>query len=619
MQEYLKMLNENQYKAVISLKPKILVMAGAGSGKTKVLTTRIKYLLDIGTNCSDICAFTFTNKAAREMKFRLEQMVKNDDVDAPTISTFHSFCYSFISHPEFFYKLGFTKRPAIIEDSTKSKIIGDILSKYEEDYSNIPFVKAISQIKNKSKVTDVEPKDFIILNTVYHQYQEKLLTSNMIDYDDMIPLFIKLCDDPLFRDLVQTKYVLVDECQDTNQIQYELLKLLSEKYGNLFFVGDSDQLIFSFRSSDIKIINDFQNNCDEIIILNQNYRCNQDILKYANKLIDFNSNRIRKELFSKIETKKHVEYRQFSSTSEEALTVAYSIKTMIETGMNPQNIAVLYRNNNQAYIIEKELNNLKIPYTLYGGKPFFEYKEIKTIIYAYRLLFNPTNEIAFENIYNSIMSIEAFEYGSFIEDYHKQDLDILHFASNYNLNPKFQKLGVKLLNLQEQIKKMSPIDFFMELLQVLLFNKYLKTSNQQKSQYARNMALRDMIHDLKPNELEGSFNQMILDNIKTNPKNTVSLLTIHKAKGLEFEVVFVIGFNEGILPGYNKTGEDLEEERRLAYVAITRAKQQLYLYCSIIHFINGNISKLNPSSFLIEAGIKEANSISFFGNYGYNQ
>ena len=224
MQEYLKMLNENQYKAVISLKPKILVMAGAGSGKTKVLTTRIKYLLDIGTNCSDICAFTFTNKAAREMKFRLEQMVKNDDVDAPTISTFHSFCYSFISHPEFFYKLGFTKRPAIIEDSTKSKIIGDILSKYEEDYSNIPFVKAISQIKNKSKVTDVEPKDFIILNTVYHQYQEKLLTSNMIDYDDMIPLFIKLCDDPLFRDLVQTKYVLVDECQDTNQIQYELLK-----------------------------------------------------------------------------------------------------------------------------------------------------------------------------------------------------------------------------------------------------------------------------------------------------------------------------------------------------------------------------------------------------------
>lgn len=618
MQDYLKTLNPNQLKAVTSLKPKILVMAGAGSGKTKVLTTRIKYLLDIGAAVSDICAFTFTNKAAREMKWRLEQMIKADNVETPTISTFHSFCYSFLSHPEFFYKLGFTKRPAIVEDSTKSEIIRDILSKYEEDYSNIPFVKAISQIKNKAKVTDVNDKDLVILNTIYYQYQERLMSSNMIDYDDMIPLFMKLCDDQMFRNLVQTKYILVDEAQDTNQIQYELVKLLSEQYGNLFFVGDSDQLIYSFRSSDIAILNDFQDNCDEIIILNQNYRCNQDILKHANKLIDFNSNRIKKELFSEIETLKKVEYRQFASTSEEAMTVAYAIKSMIKDGMNPKDIGILYRNNNQSYLIEKELNNLKIPYTLYGGKPFFEYKEIRTIIYTYRLLFNPKNEIAFENIYNSITSIEAFEYGSFIDDYHKQDLDIISFAANYTSNIKFQKLGLRLLKLQEQIAKLSPTDFLMELLQVLHFNKYLKTSNQQKPQYARIMALRDMIHELKVNELEDSFNQMILDNIKTNPNNTVSLLTIHKAKGLEFEVVFVIGFNEGILPGYNKIGADLEEERRLGYVAITRAKQQLYLYCSIIHFINGNISKLKPSSFLIEAGIKEANTMSYFGNYGYN-
>ena len=618
MQDYLKTLNPNQLKAVTSHKPKILVMAGAGSGKTKVLTTRIKYLLDIGASVSDICAFTFTNKAAREMKWRLEQMIKADNVETPTISTFHSFCYSFLSHPEFFYKLGFTKRPAIVEDSTKSEIIRDILSKYEEDYSNIPFVKAISQIKNKAKVTDVNDKDLVILNTIYYQYQERLMSSNMIDYDDMIPLFMKLCEDQLFRNLVQTKYILVDEAQDTNQIQYELVKLLSEQYGNLFFVGDSDQLIYSFRSSDIAILNDFQDNCDEIIILNQNYRCNQDILKHANKLIDFNSNRIKKELFSEIETLKKVEYRQFASTSEEAMTVAYAIKSMIKDGMSPKDIGILYRNNNQSYLIEKELNNLKIPYTLYGGKPFFEYKEIRTIIYTYRLLFNPKNEIAFENIYNSITSIEAFEYGSFIDDYHKQDLDIISFAANYTLNIKFQKLGLRLLKLQEQITKLSPPDFFMELLQVLHFNKYLKTSNQQKPQYARIMALRDMIHELKVDELEESFNQMILDNIKTNPNNTVSLLTIHKAKGLEFEVVFVIGFNEGILPGYNKIGPDLEEERRLGYVAITRAKQQLYLYCSIIHFINGNISKLKPSSFLIEAGIKEANTMSYFGNYGYN-
>lgn len=618
MQDYLKTLNENQYKAVTSLKPKILVMAGAGSGKTKVLTTRIKYLLDIGASPNEICAFTFTNKAAREMKWRLEQMIKADGVETPIISTFHSFCYSFVCNPEFFYKLGFTKRPGLVEDSTKSEIIRDILSKYEEDYSNIPFVKAISQIKNKAKVTDVEAKDYLILNTVYQEYQERLISSNMIDYDDMIPLFIKLCDDQMFRNLVQTKYVLVDEAQDTNQIQYELIKLLSEQDGNLFLVGDGDQLIYSFRSSDIEILNDYQNNCDEIVILNQNYRCNQDILKHANKLIDFNSNRIRKELFSEIETLKYVEFRQFPSASEEAMTVAYSIKKLIKEGIKPQDIAVLYRNNNQAYLIEKELNNLEIPYTLFGGKPFFEYKEIKTIIYTYRLLFNPTNEIAFENMYTSVAGIEAYEYGAFIEDYHNQKLDIIRFASGYALNSKFQKLGFKLLMLQDQIDKMSPTDFFMELLQVLHFNKYLKTSNQQKPQYARIMALRDMIHDLKPSELEDSFNQMILDNMKTNPNNTVSLLTIHKSKGLEFEVVFVIGFNEGILPGYYKVGADLEEERRLGYVAMTRAKQQLYLYCSIVHFINGNISKLKPSSFLVEAGIKEANTMNYFGNYGYN-
>ena len=185
----------------------------------------------------------------------------------------------------------------------------------------------------------------------------------------------------------------------------------------------------------------------------------------------------------------------------------------------------MYRNNNQAFLIEKELNNLKIPYTLFGGRPFFEYKEIKSIVYTYRLLFNPKNEIAFENIYNTVTSIEAYEYGSFIEDYHKQNLDIIRFASSYTLNPKFKKIGYKLLMLQDQIDKMSTTDFFMEILQVLHFNKYLKTSNQQKPQYARIMALRDMIQDINYKNLEDSFNQMILDNIKTNPNtNTQNIV-----------------------------------------------------------------------------------------------
>ena len=620
MQDYLDELNDNQFIAVISNEKKILVMAGAGSGKTKVLTTRIKYLLDMNVSSGEIAAFTFTNKAAREMQHRLELMLKRDNLNVmiPTISTFHSFCYSYLRDPYFYQELGFIKPPQVITDTDKSNLIKEILSTYQSDYSNIPFVKAISQIKNKTKVTDILEKDLPILNAIYHEYQKRLLISNSIDFDDMIPLFIKLCNNKDIRETVQINYVLVDECQDTNQIQYELVNILSEKYQNVFFVGDEDQLIYSFRSSDISILKDFQTKANQVVILNQNYRCNQDILSHANKLIEYNPDRLKKSLFSNIKPLKNVEFREFSSSNDEASDVAKKIKDFIKEGINPKDIAILYRNNNQAFGIEKELNALKIPYTLYGGKPFFEYKEIKSIIYTYRLLFNPRNEIAFYNMYMQNTRIEAYEYKAFIDDYHNQNEDILTFAASYALDSKIQNLGYNLLILKDLMFKIEPNSFFMELLKYMGYNKFIKESNKQKPQYERIMALKEMISDLKFNELEDSFNQMILENININPNNTVSLLTIHKAKGLEFEVVFVIGFNEGILPGYKSKGRDLEEERRLAYVAMTRAKNYLYLYCSIIHFINGNIAKMKPSSFLVEAGIKESNVMEFFGNYWYN-
>ncbi len=228
MQEYLNELNAKQLEAVTSNKKRILVMAGAGSGKTKVLTTRIKYLLDNGVDASEINAFTFTNKAAREMKWRLDSMIQNMDINTPQITTFHSYCYSFLRVPYFYERLGFTSPPEVISDNDKSNLINEILKSYKENYSNIPFVKGISQIKNKTKITDINNKDLIIINTVYHDYQKRLLESNSIDFDDMIPLFIKLCEYPEIKELVQVKYVLVDECQDTNQIQYDLIKILSK-------------------------------------------------------------------------------------------------------------------------------------------------------------------------------------------------------------------------------------------------------------------------------------------------------------------------------------------------------------------------------------------------------
>lgn len=624
MQQYLLDLNHNQYKAVTTIKKKTLVMAGAGSGKTRVLTTRIKFLVDNGADIKQICAFTFTNKAANEMKNRYKEMMRADDsslvtIETPTISTFHSFCYSYLMIPDLYRKLGYTKAPDVISDSVKADLIKEILKGYNEDYSNIPFVTAISNIKNKAKVKGVEDKDMFILNSVYFDYQQRLKESNQIDFDDMIPLFLKLCEDSWFQGTVQRQFILVDECQDTNMIQYELIKKLSDKYQRVFMVGDEDQLIYSFRSSDISILNDFKDHADEIFILNRNYRCNKDILEHANSLIDYNSNRIKKELFSEIEPIKNVQFNEYASTMSEAEAVADKIENLLESGSKLKDIAILFRNNNQSYAIEKELKTRKIPYQLFGGKPFFEYVEIRALIYAYRSIFNPTNIIAFNIVADFVLTrLEKRELDEFRYAYQRVGGNVHVFASGYAINPKIQKLGQSFLMLSDAIKTMTVLDFFDCLLESLRFNKYLKESKQQKPQYGRIMAFKDMIKDLDKEDVENSFNQLILENVEVRGNDAISLLTIHKAKGLEFEIVFVIGFNEGILPGYSKKGVEREEERRLGYVAITRAKQQLYLSSAIVHFINGKMTKLKPSSFLSEAKINDDASLDFFGNYWYN-
>lgn len=613
-------LNPNQRQAVFTKNKKVLVMSGAGAGKTKVLTNRICYLLEQGYSENDIVAFTFTNKAAREMKWRLEKMLGRETT--AFIGTFHSFCYNSISIPENFYQLGFDRRPEIISDYDKCKMIKDILEKYNGMYSNIPFVQAISKIKNGVEIDDITESDRLILNAVYHEYQETLLRSSMIDFDDMIPLFIKLIEiDSTYKQICQYKHVLVDECQDTNGIQYELIKKVSQDYQNIFMVGDEDQLIYSFRSSDIAILKDFELHANEIIILNENYRCNKKILGLANNLISYNPGRLEKNLISNIEPVMDVRYKEFISQTDEAEAVAKDILRLHNHEESYEDIAILYRNNSQMFAVEKALAKEKIPYTIYGGKPFFEYADIRAIIYTYRLLYNPKNEIAFEAIYNRPNNhIEVYELHEFMKDYRNQkSQDIITFASGYGINPKFQKLGFNLLKLKDLLKHLTTEDFFMELLNHLKYNKYLADSQNQKPEYQRLMTLKDMISDLKPEEVEEFFNSLMLEENKDKKLNGVSLLTIHKSKGLEFDTVFVIGCNEGILPGFSKRDKDLEEDRRVFYVAITRAKQRLYLYCSVVHYINGQIFKMKPSQFLLEAGIKESTTMEFFGNYWYNK
>lgn len=603
-------LNENQKHAITSTKQKILVMAGAGSGKTTVLTMRIKHLITQGISPSEICAFTFTNKAARQMEFKLTDLTQ-----LPTISTFHSFCYNWIVNPEFYSLLHFTKPPTLISDADKSISISKILNELNPTVSPTPFVQAISKLKNKGIVEGMKEEDHLLLNQVYQQYQRLLRKSNAIDFDDMIPLFISLFhQSKLVQELSSVKYLLIDECQDINPIQYELIQLLSKKYQHVFMVGDEDQLIYSFRNSTLSLLKDFQATCDEVIILNQNYRCNQEILKKANQLIAYNTNRLPKNLISTIPPLDKIHYQNFDTTKEEAAFIATTIQSFLSNGTLAKDIAVLYRNNAQTYVLEKELQALHIPYQLYGGKPFFEYKEIRSILNTYRLLWNPRNEIAFGSIYNVNQRIEYYQYKEFMRDYYNQTKNLIEFASNY---PRFEQLGEALLTLQTRLIQKE--DIFQSLLDLLNYTKYLKQSPQQSLEFQRLIALKEMIEHLDNSNLEDSFNQMLLENINETNRHSISLLTIHKAKGLEFDTVFLMGMNEGILPSITESIQALEEERRLCYVAITRAKQRLYLSSSTIHYQYGIIQKLKPSSFLIEAGIDITSPYTFFGNYWYNK
>ena len=383
-------------------------------------------------------------------------------------------------------------------------------------------------------------------------------------------------------------------------------------------VGDEKQLIYSFRSSDISILKDFEMKSDKIIILNENYRCNKEILKVANKVISYNSNRLEKDLISNINSNMKVIHKNFINQTDEAIEVALRIKQLQLKGESYDTIAVLYRNNSQASAIEKILAKEKIPYTIYGGMAFFEYADIRSIIYLYRLLYNPRNLVAFEAIYNKPNArFEWYEMKAFIDNYHKQQDDIITYLTKQT-NPKLKDLGDTYNTLRNLIEELSTEDFFMQVLNHLKYSKYLKETKNVKPEFQRLMTLKDMLKDLTKEEVKELFNTLILENKDITKPNGVSLMTIHKSKGLEFNTVFVIGCNDGILPGFSKKTNDIEEDRRVFYVAITRAKQNLFLYSSHIHYINGQQFKLKPSQFLAEAGIDDSSVMDFFGNYWYN-
>ncbi len=599
--------NSKQQYAVKTPHKKVLIMAGAGTGKTTVLTHRILYLIENNIKEQDIAAFTFTNKAANQMKSRLEHLL--DRETKVILSTFHSFCYNHLLIPDFYQTLGFTKPPEVILDSVKSQTIKTILHSYDKDQSTTPYVSAISKIKNNTEPIEIKPEDRPLLNQVYQDYNQTLRKSNTLDFDDMVPLFLEaIKKNSSLLQMTQYTYILVDECQDINQIQYELIKTLSQAYQNIYMVGDEDQLIYSFRSSNIKILKSFQEEADETIILNQTYRSTKSILNLSNRLITHNKNRTPKELYSTLESNIKPIYKSYTSTLEEAKDIAQIIQSLKEPY---EDIAILYRNNSQSYPIEKELAENHIPYTVYGAKPFFENKEIKIILYTYRFLFNHNNEIALRIIYPAFIQLEFYEYQSFLN--YPTKTTLLEKLKEYP-NPNLNKLGHILTILKNHLEEGQNI--FMEILEALNYMKYLKETNQQKPQFGRLMAFKEMIE--QESNLEAYFNSFILEEEQLHPKG-VSLLTLHKAKGLEYNTVFLISCNEGILPSTKDRNEKLEEQRRLFYVGITRAKQRLYLSYSLIHFINGRILYLKQSPFLLETKPENQSILDYFGNQPYHK
>jgi len=576
-------LNDKQRRAVFTTSHKVLVMAGAGSGKTKVLTQRIMKLLNDGIDYNQIIAFTFTNKASKEMKERISKVSVFNNV-----YTFHSFCYECIK--DFYYLLGFNDIPIIIDDSDKVRIMKSILIELGIDSNPTYYLECISKIKNHS--FDDSNKEII---KVFNLYQKELRKYSYIDFDDMVYLVVENFD--LIKNesyyLQNIKYILVDECQDTNPIQYELINKLTYKDSYVFMVGDEDQLIYSFRNSNIAILRDFKEKCDEIIILNQNYRCSKNILEIANNLISHNHNRINKELFSNIESPYPIKINEFATNLEEAKGVTAIIEKLHNKGIEYEDIAVLYRNNNQSYIIEKELFQKSIPYTVFGNKPIYKYKEIKQILSTYRFIDNQNDLISFINIFNLDQNIlDDFQKG-----FKKSILDLLDYAVIYK-HEIIKQISKHIKSLISIRYNLSSEQLFDKIIELIKIKEDINNSKDKKEKWDRIYFFKSML--LESNDYKETLNQLYLDS-NDNKSKGVNLLTIHKAKGLEFKAVFIIGCNEGILPMKNA---DIEEERRLMYVAITRAKE--FLMISNVTSINVTYKneKILNSLFLIEIKVK---------------
>ncbi|PLR81301.1 DNA helicase PcrA [Bacillus canaveralius] len=627
-------LNPEQQNAVKATKGPLLIMAGAGSGKTRVLTHRIAYLMvEKGVNPYNILAITFTNKAAREMRDRISKMMGGaaDDI---WISTFHSMCVRILRRD--IDRIGFNRNFTILDTTEQLSVIKGILKAKNIDpkkFDPRAILGSISSAKNElidSEEYSNTAGGFYeqVVSDVYEEYQRRLRKNQALDFDDLIMKTILLFKRvPEVLEYYQRKfqYIHVDEYQDTNKAQYTLVKLLAERFENLCCVGDSDQSIYRWRGADIANILSFEKDYPnaKVILLEQNYRSTKKILSAANGVIAKNANRKPKNLWTENDEGNKIYYFRADSEQGEAQFVAGKIKEMVDSDKRkPSEIAILYRTNAQSRVMEEVLLKSTIDYSIVGGIKFYDRKEIKDMLAYLRLIANPDDDISLQRVINvpkrGIGGTSVDKIAEFAAMHDLSMYQALEAVDLIGLSPKITKAAAEFRDLIENYTRQQEYLSVTELVEEILAKSgYREMLQLEKSIEAQSRLenLDEFMSVTKNFEETNEDKSLIafltdlalvadIDKLDDDGKkaDAVVLMTLHSAKGLEFPVVFLIGLEEGVFPHSRSLMEEaeMEEERRLAYVGITRAEQELFLTNAQMRTLFGRTNMNPPSRFIKE-------------------
>jgi len=631
MNDILKGLNDKQYEAVINTEGPCLVIAGAGSGKTKVLTHKIAHIMEEKKALPwNILAITFTNKAANEMKERIEGLVGDQGKDM-WIGTFHSICVRILR--KFIDRIGFESSFIIFDTSDQKTLIKQCMKELEIDDKLLNDRSIAAEISN-AKNDMLEPEDYALkahgdfrkekIANVYKLYQKRLKDNNAIDFDDIINYTIKiLMENPDVLEYYSNKfqYILVDEYQDTNKSQFTLVTMLASKHGNITAVGDNDQGIYSFRGADISNILNFERDFPgtKIIKLEQNYRCTGNILKVANAVIKNNEVKYDKKLWTENEVGELPKVFSADNEYEEGRYIAEQVEHLRRNEKYKySDFAVLYRMNTQSRAIEEILRREGIPYKIIGGLKFYERKEIKDTISYLRLVQNTSDNLSLNRIINEpkrgIGKTSLDNIAQIAEQNNVSMYEVIKNADQYGLNRVYLNSREFINCMEEIIAKKDELTLSELVKKILKDTGYTRALENENTVEAENRIANldeflTVAMEFEEQEADNSLSDFLegitlssdLDNME-EAEETVTLMTLHSAKGLEFPVVFLVGMEEGIFPGYKSIGEqtELEEERRLCYVGVTRAKQNLFLTNSKQRTTFGSTTHNPPSRFLQE-------------------